>query len=244
MLDTATWRASLDWGARLGYSPDEMAAVNRRSVDFIRDLAVEFADVPTVLNGAIGPRGDGYVAGDAMSVAEATAYHALQTRAFAEAGADMVSAVTMTNVPEAVGVVAAAVSAGLPVAVSFTVETDGVLPSGEPLGAAIEAVDDQTDGAPAYYMVNCAHPTHFDHVLDGGGWVSRIRGIRANASDASHEELDEAVELDRGDVDDLARRYARLQDVLPPLAVVGGCCGTDHEHISAIADAVLTAPAR
>jgi S-methylmethionine-dependent homocysteine/selenocysteine methylase len=120
--------------------------------------------------------------------------------------------------------------------ISFTVETDGVLPSGAPLGDAIAQVDEATDAAPAYYMVNCAHPTHFEDVLENGG-LERVRGLRANASMKSHAELDEAEELDQGDPADLAERYRRLRPLLPNLAVVGGCCGTDERHIEAICSA-------
>ena len=238
VLDTPTWRANLDWGPRLGYDAEALAAVNRRSVDFIADVASANPDLPVVRNGVIGPRGDGYVVGAAMSADEAASYHALQARAFAAAGAEMVTAVTMTYTAEAIGVVRAATEVGLPVVISFTVETDGRLPSGEALGEAIQTVDEATGGAAAYFMVNCAHPTHFADVLHGE-WTGRVRGIRANASTMSHAELDEAEELDAGDIDQLAAEYAALCGVLPRLAVIGGCCGTDHRHIDAAATAVL-----
>lgn len=239
VVDTPTWRASLDWGARQGYAAAAMADVNRRSVGFVADVAGRWPSVDAVINGAIGPRGDGYVVGNAMSVAEATRYHAMQTDAFAAAGAAMVTGVTMNYVEEAIGIARAARASGIAVVVSFTVETDGRLPSGQPLGEAIEQVDADTDRAPAYFMVNCAHPSHFDHVLSTGAtWTDRVQAIRANASALSHAELDEATELDRGDIADLAARYAALRDTLGGLAVVGGCCGTDHEHVAAIAGAV------
>jgi S-methylmethionine-dependent homocysteine/selenocysteine methylase len=244
VLDTPTWRASLDWGARRGYDRERLIDVNRRAVGLVRAAAARFPQVPAVVNGAVGPRGDGYSAGLRMSVSEASRFHGLQARAFAAAGADMMSAITMTYVEEAIGITRAAVAAGLPVAVSFTVETDGRLPSGQPLGEAVRQVDDATGGAPAYYLVNCAHPTHFDRVLDQGagtGWVTRIKGVRANASTMSHAELDVAPGLDRGDIADLARRYRQLQSRLD-LRVVGGCCGTDHEHIEAIAVATADSP--
>lgn len=240
VLDTPTWRASLDWGARLGYDPDGLAEVNRRGVAFVDDLATGWSDVTAVRNGVIGPRGDGYVVGATMSPAESASYHALQARAFADAGADMVTAVTMTYAEEATGIVRAAAAAGLPVAISFTVETDGRLPSGQSLPDAIATVDRDTEGAAAYFMVNCAHPTHFAGALAGGSWLERIQGIRANASTLSHAELDEAEELDIGDIDELAGHYADLQRRLPGLAVVGGCCGTDHRHVGAVAAALLT----
>jgi S-methylmethionine-dependent homocysteine/selenocysteine methylase len=145
----------------------------------------------------------------------------------------------MTYVEEAIGVARAARRAGLPAAISFTVETDGRLPSGQDLGEAIEQVD--ADAAPAYFMINCAHPTHFEAVLEGGGgWRERIRGLRANASTKSHAELDEATELDSGDPADLGARYAGLRELLPELTVVGGCCGTDHRHVAEICDAWLS----
>jgi S-methylmethionine-dependent homocysteine/selenocysteine methylase len=239
VLDTPTWRASLDWGARLGFTAAELALVNRQAVEFIRTVGASRAGLEVVLNGVIGPRGDGYVVGERMSVREAAGYHHLQAHAFAAAGADMVTAVTMNYVDEAIGVVEASVSVGLPVVVSFTVETDGRLPSGDDLGSAIEAVDRATDAAPAYYMVNCAHPTHFLHVLDvDRPWLRRVRAIRANASALSHAELDEATELDRGDVAEFVALYRELRRVLPTLNVVGGCCGTDHEHVGAIASSL------
>ncbi len=237
VLESATWRASLDWGARLGYSNDELGAANRDAIALMEPIRDEFeaAGRPNVLSGCIGPRGDGYAVGAAMSPRQAQAYHAFQVETFAETAADMVTAITMTYADEATGLVRAASAAGLPVAVSFTVETDGRLPSGQALGEAIDAVDQATAGAPAYYMINCAHPTHFESTLDpDSGWVKRIRGLRANASTKSHAELDEATELDDGNPVELGADYARLRQKFPQLTVLGGCCGTDHRHIEVI----------
>lgn len=234
VLDTPTWRANPDWGARLGYDAARLAAVNRDAVQFVAGLAQEFGDVATVIDGVIGPRGDGYVVGATMTPDAAAEYHALQAAAFAAGGADMITGVTMTYADEAIGVTRAATAAGIPVVVSFTVETDGSLPSGQPLADAIAAVDDATGAAPAYYMINCAHPTHFMALLqDGGDAIARVKAVRANASRLSHAELDEATELDRGDLAELADLYAQLATVLD-LRVIGGCCGTDHHHIAAI----------
>jgi homocysteine S-methyltransferase len=235
VLDTPTWRANLDWGARLGYDAVSLAAVNRRAVEFVRELADHRPVVPTVINGVIGPRGDGYVVGATMSPSEAAAYHGLQARSFAEADAHMISAITMTYAAEAIGVTRASSAVGLPVVISLTVETDGRLPSGQSLGDAITSIDDATDGTPAYYMVNCAHPAHFSTALGAtASWTSRIHGIRANASRLSHAELDASTELDRGDIDELAELY-RSRSRRLDLRVVGGCCGTDDEHVAAIA---------
>ena len=235
VLDTATWRASRDWAERLGYSPEQLAEANRRAVALIEGLREP--DVPTVLNGAIGPRGDGYVVGEKMTAEEAEAYHAEQIGTFATTAAEMVTAVTMTYVDEAIGIARAAKAAGLPAVISFTVETDGRLPSGQPLREAIEQVDAETGSAPAYYMINCAHPTHFEGVLEDGPWLERIGGLRANASTMSHAELDAATELDDGDPAQLAAEYRALRDRLPNATVLGGCCGTDDRHVAAIAEA-------
>jgi S-methylmethionine-dependent homocysteine/selenocysteine methylase len=235
VLDTATWRANRDWAERLGYSPDELAEANRRAVALVEGLREP--DVPSVLNGVVGPRGDGYVVGETMTAEEAEAYHAEQIGTFATTAADMVSAITMTYVEEAIGIARAAAAAGLPAVISFTVETDGRLPSGQALREAIEQTDAATGSSPAYYMVNCAHPTHFAGVLTDGAWLERIGGLRANASTMSHAELDEATELDEGDPDELAAGYKAVSERLPNVVVLGGCCGTDARHVAAVADA-------
>jgi S-methylmethionine-dependent homocysteine/selenocysteine methylase len=240
VIETPTWRANADWGAQLGHDANELDRFNRLAVS--RAVATRESagiDAPVLISGLIGPRGDGYVAGDLMSVEEAATYHGAQIATFADTAADLVTAVTMTNVPEATGIVAAAAARDMPVVIGFTVETDGRLPSGDSLGEAITAVDAATDGWAAYYMVNCAHPTHFVDVLDPDApWTARIRSVRANASTMSHDELNEAEELDSGDPEDLAARYVSLREMLPRINVVGGCCGTDHHHVAAIANAL------
>lgn len=243
ILDTPTWRASSDWGEKLGFSAAMIETANRLSVEFLVELRDAYAGKvePMVINGAIGPRGDGYRVEGRMTVAEARLYHALQMRAFARSEADMVSAVTLNYIDEAVGIVRAAQDYGMPVVISFTVETDGRLPSGEALRAAIETVDRVTGNYPQYFMINCAHPEHFDDVLDQGAWLGRIRGVRANSSTKSHAELDEATEIDIGDPVNLGARYGALRGKLRNLQVLGGCCGTDHRHLAAISDACLAA---
>jgi S-methylmethionine-dependent homocysteine/selenocysteine methylase len=234
VLDTPTWRTNPDWGARLGYSAEALDDVNRRGVALLEEVRVDAGEnVDMLISGCIGPRGDGYVVSDAMSPDEAQAYHSAQVTTFASTSADLVSALTLNYADEAVGIASAAAEAGIPSVISFMVETDGRLPSGQELRDAVAQVDEATDGAPAYFMVNCAHPTHFEDVLADGG-LERVVGLRANASTKSHAELDEAEELDRGDPGDLAERYRRLRPLMPNLTVVGGCCGTDERHIEAI----------
>ena len=244
IIDGPTWRASPDWGAKLGYSPDELAAANRAAIAFqcsIRD-AHEARVSPIVVSGAVGPRGDGYKPSEIMSPAEAERYHAVQIGTFAGTEADMVTAYTITNAPEAVGIARAAKAAGIPAVVSFTVETDGKLPTGQALGDAIAEVDAATGEAPAYYMINCAHPTHFaDTLANGGAWLRRLRGVRGNASAKSHAELDESPTLDTGDPAAFGAETAALHRQIAHINVLGGCCGTDHRHIGHVAEAARLA---
>ncbi|MEK1886564.1 MAG: homocysteine S-methyltransferase family protein [Phyllobacterium sp.] len=239
ILDTPTWRANPDWGAKLGYGLADLDAINRRSVDLLAELRGEYetAATPCVISGAIGPREDGYKAGN-MDADEAESYHTAQIETFADTEADMVAAYTLTNYNEAIGIARAAHASKIPCVISFTVETDGRLVTGMSLGEAIERVDEATSGAPQYYMINCAHPTHFAEVLDqGGAWTGRIGGLRANASTKSHAELDDSTTLDAGDPLDLGGRYRALTHSFPRMRVLGGCCGTDHRHVAAICEA-------
>jgi homocysteine S-methyltransferase len=241
IIESATWRASPDWGDLLGYSRAALADANRLAVESLVAQRSELdSDIDVVVSGCIGPRGDGYDGTALMAAKQARDYHAEQVQTFAGTDADMVHAMTMTYPDEAVGVVLAAREAEIPVAISFTVETDGVLPDGTGLGEAIERVDDATGGAAAYFAINCAHPTHFAHVLDpDAAWSQRLRGVRANASRKSHAELDESESLDPGDPVELGAQYADLRRRSPNLTVLGGCCGTDVRHLQAIADALV-----
>ena len=234
VLESPTWRASPRWAGELGYSEQELEALNRKAIALMEEIrdGYESNGAPVVISGCVGPHDDGYSPATKLTAADARDYHATQIATFGDTAADMVTAITMTYAEEATGVALSATQQGLPVVISFTVETDGRLPSGQALGEAVRQVDGDTGGAPAYYMINCAHPTHFDEMLaEPEPWHDRIRGLRANASTKSHAELDEATELDEGDPADLGRRYAELRAKLPQLNVLGGCCGTDHRHV-------------
>lgn len=243
VLESPTWRANPDWGAKLGYDLAALAEANRAAIRLLLEIRDAFeGDAPIVISGNLGPRGDGYSPAQRMSAREARDYHAWQIGVFAETDADMVAAFTMNYVGEAIGVATAARGCGMPVAISFTLETDGRLPSGDTLAEAIERTDGETGGYPAYYMINCVHPEHFAGVVGGyGPWRERVRGLRANASRRSHAELDESSDLDDGDPVELGAQYRAIASALPRLAVVGGCCGTDHRHVDAICRALLPA---
>lgn len=242
VLESATWRANADWGAKLHYSPNDLADVNRQAMELMHDLRKDVDNRKTkiVISGCIGPRGDGYHSESLMTADEAETYHHDQIKALYDSPADLVSALTMTNCEEAIGIARAAKSVSMPVVISFTVETDGNLPSGQSLEDAITTVDVATDHIPVYYMINCAHPTHFDGILgNAAAWTDRISGIKANASVMSHAELDEADTLDDGNPVELAQQFADLRNKLKRLTVLGGCCGTDQRHIEEISKVCL-----
>ena len=237
ILESPTWRANSDWAKKIGFSTGQLADLNRKSIEFLTEIRDEYEneDSKTVISGCIGPRGDGYVVEDAMTAEEAEKYHSEQIKVFSETKADLVTAITMNYAEEAVGVARAAKNAQLPVVISFTVETDGNLPTGQTLKDAIETVDAATDGCPAYYMINCAHPTHFEKILaTGEEWTKRIGGLRTNASTKSHAELNESETLDEGNPSELAGQHAPLLEKLENLNVLGGCCGTDIRHVREI----------
>ena len=242
VLESATWRASSDWAEPLGLSQAELDGLNHAAVRMLVELREAYQSVvpQIIVSGCIGPRGDGYDSGKIMSIEAAETYHAQQASVLAAAGADMLTGITMTNIPEAIGLARAARALDMPVAISFTVETDGRLPTGDRLADAVLAVDAAVSAYPAYYMINCAHPEHFASVLDqDADWTARIRGVRANASRCSHAELDAMTELDVGDIAELAALHRDLRQRFPNITVLGGCCGTDLRHVTAIAEACL-----
>ena len=237
ILETPTWRASHGWGKKTGHAPEDLEQINLDAVQLLAGLraAHETQDTPVVISGCIGPRGDGYVIDEKLSVDEAAAYHATQINTLGRTEADLVTAFTLNHTDEALGMTRAAANADMPVVIGFTVETDGRLPSGQSLAEAIEEVDSESEVAPVYYMINCAHPTHFRDALAGNDpWQARIHAVRANASCKSHAELDAATELDAGKPEELGAQYRELRSTLKNLHVVGGCCGTDHNHVDAI----------
>lgn len=238
ILESPTWRTNHDRGIKLDYDRESLANANRKAIDLLVEIRNEYEneDSRMVISGCIGSRGDGYNPSNMMTVAEAERYHTEQIKIFADTEADMVSAITMNYPQEAEGIIRAAKREGIPVAISFTVETNGLLPTGQSLESVIATLDEATDNAPVYYMINCAHPTHFEKILSGEdkSWSDRIHGLRANASSKSHAELDQATELDDGDPVELGRQYGQLMGRLRCLNVLGGCCGTDHRHIQEI----------
>jgi homocysteine S-methyltransferase len=237
VLETPTWRANKDWGAKLGYSPAQLAQVNRDCIALMEDIRSRYETPasPMPISGNIGPRGDGYKFETKMTVKEACAYHAQQVQTFADTEADFVSGFTMNYTEEAIGIILACELAGVPAVISFTVETDGKMASGETMKEAVEKMDAATGSYASYYMINCAHPTHFESAIAADeSWVQRIKGLRANSSRKSHAELDASTELDDGNPRELGAQYRALRKKIPGMTVLGGCCGTDFRHIEHI----------
>ncbi|MCK5369357.1 MAG: homocysteine S-methyltransferase family protein [Cyclobacteriaceae bacterium] len=239
ILEAPTWRANPDWAKKIGYSLESLDRINRVAIQELEDIRgnYEHEDFRMPISGCIGPRGDGYSPENLMSRTQAEEYHAFQIRIFADTNADLVSAMTLNYNDEAVGIVKAAKNNDIPVVISYTVETDGRLPSGESLDQVITSLDKITDNYTSYFMINCAHPSHFSYALQSNSaWTSRIKGIRANASVKSHAELDESETLDEGNKEELALGYKNLKSLLPNLNIIGGCCGTDHTHMEKICE--------
>jgi len=237
ILESPTWRASRNWGYLMGYSSESLAKINKDAIVMLEEIRGEYdtREIPVVISGCVGPKGDGYAVGKTMNIIEATKYHEEQISILSQTSADMITSFTLNYIQEALGMTFAAIKYNMPIVLGFTVETNGKLPSGESLQEAIETIDKETGEYPTYYMINCAHPSHFEEELkNGDAWKSRIMAIRANASKKSHAELDESEHLDSGDACELAHDYQKLRNLLPYLKVIGGCCGTDHTHIEEI----------
>ena len=237
ILESPTWVANRDRGAAIGYSPETLKHLNQQAIALMAEIRAACGDLPTVISANLGPRDDAYAPDAQMSADEAEIYHTEQISALAETDVDILSGYTLAYPAEAIGIVRAAQRFGIPVVISFTVETDGRLPTGTTLQSAISQVDTATDGYAAYFMINCAHPDHFSTMLENLPWMQRVKGIVANASRCSHAELDEAEELDDGNPGELAGQLAEIRSQFPHIQVLGGCCGTDMRHMDEIAKA-------
>ena len=239
VLEAPTYRANPDWVVKIGYALDDLQVIHNTAIEELEDLRNEFEDdnfkVP--ISVCIGPRGDGYVPSKIMTAEEAEEYHSSQIKVASNTNADLVSALTINYIDEATGIVNAAKKHHIPVVISYTVETDGNLPSGQSLKDAISSLDKATNNYVSYFMINCAHPEHFKGVLNANAsWTKRIKGLRANASNKSHAELDESETLDIGNKEELAKDYCDLRKHLPNLSIIGGCCGTDSTHLESICE--------
>lgn len=231
------YRASRDWGELIGYSREGLEEINIRGIEFYKEFAREYEtpETPMIVGGVIGPRGDAYDVGRVPNAAEAEEYHSEQILTFKKAGADQITAATFSSIEEAIGLARAAKAAEMPVVISFFVKQGGRLSGGETLEKAIAKVDAATGSAPAYYMINCTHPTEFEPALSPGHWTKRLGGFMPNAVAMDTLSLCKLGHLEDGDPEELGGQMADLARRFPHVHVWGGCCGTDGRHIGEIA---------
>lgn len=247
MLAGLDYRASPDWGAKLGYSRDALAEFQHRCIDFLREVAAPYrGDLPDIaICGCVGPRGDAYGAEREITADEAEDYHSVQLQTLRDCGVDLVWAATFNNIPEAVGLSRAAARAGVPLNLHFTLTGAHRLATGPTLRAAIEATDAQAGAArPDSYGINCSHPVEFEPALDPDHWTRRIRALRPNAAKMDKIALCKLNHIEEGDPAELGRIMAALARRHPWIDILGGCCGTWERHIDAIARAVGAARLR
>ncbi len=237
ILESPTWEANRERGAAIGYSPETLIERNIQAIELMVEVRDAHGDLPTVISACIGPRADAYAPAEQMSAEEAEQYHVEQIGSLANTDVDVISGYTLAYPEEAIGIVRAARQFNLPVVIAFTVETNGYLPTGLSVEKAIETVDAATESYASYFMINCAHPDHFDQVLTGAPWMTRLKGVVANASRCSHAELDETEVLDDGNPEELGFQLAEIHKQHPNISILGGCCGTDLRHMKCIAQA-------
>jgi homocysteine S-methyltransferase len=245
LLTGLDYRASPDWGARLGYSPQSLADANIAAIEFLRNIAKGYdRQIPRLLIGGIlGPRGDAYGLNSEITTASAEDYHAVQLATLKVAGVDFASALTFNNVPEAVGAARAASKIGVPLSVSLTLDSTCRLKSGPTLAEAITKIDALTgEDAPDFYLLNCSHPVEYEPALDDGEWIRRLRGVRPNASKMEKIALCKLGHLEEGDPVELARQLGDLSKRYPHMDIFGGCCGTGDRHLREIAKVIRRAP--
>ncbi|MEJ1962670.1 MAG: homocysteine S-methyltransferase family protein [Gammaproteobacteria bacterium] len=238
MLSGLDYRGSPDWGEKLGYSRTALADALLQSIAFLREVARPYeGQVPNILiGGMMGPRGDAYSLNRTITAGEAEEYHSFQIETLKQANVDFVGAVTFNNIPEAVGVARAAKRLGMPLNISFTLDSNHRLKSGPSLKEAIEAVDREAgDARPDFYGINCSHPLEFGPALETGEWILRLRSLRPNASAKDKIDLCQIGHLEDGDPADLGKRMGALARRYSHIDIWGGCCGTWDRHLREIA---------
>jgi homocysteine S-methyltransferase len=245
MICGLDYRASPDWGEKLGYSRSGLAEALEASIAFLRDVAEPYqGQIDRILiGGSIGPRGDAYSLNRTITADEAEDYHGFQLEVLQRVGVDFASAMTFNNVAEAIGVSRAAARVGLPLSMGFVLDNNHRLKSGASLREAVEAVDAEAGNAkPDFYGINCSHPLEFEPALESGDWILRLRSLRPNASARDKMDLCKIGHLEEGDPVDLGHRMGALAKRLPHVDIFGGCCGTWDKHLCEIARNVIRAP--
>lgn len=238
------YRASPDWGAKLGYSAEGLREMQHKCIDFLRGVSRAYEDQieRIAIAGCIGPKGDAYSLNRDITAEEAEDYHATQCETLRDCGVDLIWAATINNIPEAVGISRAAARVGLPVNMSFTLDSSHKLKSGPSLKEAIEATDTEAGAArPDSYGINCSHPLEFEPALEPGDWARRLRSLRPNAAKMDKVSLCKLGHIEEGDPEELGQMMGDLAKRYPDIDIWGGCCGTWDKHFDRIAHYVRQA---
>ncbi len=245
LLTGLDYRASPDWGAKLGYSPQALSDANMQSIEFLREISEGYeGQIPRLLiGGCLGPRGDAYGLNQNITAESAEDYHAVQLETLKKSGVDFAVAATFNNVPEAVGVSRAAARIGVPLFVSLTLDSTHRLKSGPSLGDAITEIDALAgEAAPEFYLLNCSHPLEYEPALDDGKWIKRLRGVRPNASKMEKIALCKLGHIEDGNPVELGEQIGDLSYRYTHMDIFGGCCGTGDSHLREIAKALVSRP--
>jgi len=238
LVSTPTWRASRDRIAAAGYAGVDVNGDNARFLETLRNSYGDYAS-KIIICGLLSCRGDAYSPGEALDVAVAREYHAWQADQLAVSEVDVLLAATLPAISEATGLALALATTGKPYLVSFIARPAGTLLDGTPLKDAIATIDAAASPRPFAYMINCTHASFARAALlhpDNSSPLVRRRivGLLANTAALSPEELDENASLVEEAPATFGSMVAALHDDLG-LKILGGCCGTDDRHISALA---------
>lgn len=239
IVDTFSWRLNKDWIIKSDNKYSELDFFNKESVKIATDLKNIYDKI--IVNGEIGPRYEGYYIKNKIDIEESKNYHIEQIKVF-KGIVDTITAVLMNHISETLGIVLAAKEVGIPIIVSFTLDINNKLPSGETVEEAITKIDNDTEKYVICYIFNCVNPKY---ILDffkenkNKKWIERIKGIKPNASVKTHEELDKLNELDTGDIDLLSNNCGEIKKICKNVNIFGGCCGTNVEHTEKIYKTVI-----
>ena len=234
MLESATWRANPDWGAWRGYSPRDLDRMNRAAITMLGELRERYraalADV--VISGMIGPRGDGYQPGEEWSRTRRPITTRPRSRRSPRPVPTSSPAYTLTGIGEAIGIALPPA----PPACRWPSPSPRKPTAGSP---AVSRWPRRSRGSTLRPRRRTSRSTAPTRSTWPRPWPSRAPGtsgsrLRYNASTRSHAELDEADDLDEGDIGLLADGHRRQLPALAGLTILGGCCGTDARHVDAL----------
>jgi homocysteine S-methyltransferase len=238
IASSATWRAS---APRITRSAFAGRAVNRDNARFMLDLRDSYGPdaQPILIAGNLGPIGDAYIPAEAPDTDAARSLHQPQIGELADSGVDLLTAKTLPAFGEALGIVGLMAETGLPYTLSFVALRDGTMLDGTPIEQAVARIDDAVARPPDSYNLNCVHTSVFAAALNAAGArdtaaTARFKGLEANTSAKTPEELEGLEELDTEAPEDFGSGLWAVHQAFGT-CYLGGCCGTSTEHIEAFA---------